>query len=112
MMHLDKKYPVLGEWTWVSLKHQSDMVIAFERGGLLFIFNFNATKSFTDYRIGVDTPGTYKCVLNSDNKEMFLGHGRIDESCEFSTHPEEWCGRKNHVLVYIPTRTAIVLAKQ
>ena len=109
-MQLDEAYPVLGQWTWVSLKHEQDKVVAFERGGLLFIFNFNAQKSFTNYRIGVDTPGIYKVVLNSDNKERFMGHGRIDESTKFHTFPEEWNGRKNHVSVYIPTRTVLVLA--
>ena len=110
MMALDEKWAVLGSWTWVSLKHESDKVVAFERGGLLFIFNFNATTSFTDYRIGVDTAGSYKMVLNSDNKEQFMGHGRLDESTLFPTVSESWCGRKNYLLVYIPTRTALVLA--
>eukprot|EP00835_Amoeboradix_gromovi_P003159 NODE_198_length_15297_cov_0.486182.p15 type:complete len:114 gc:universal NODE_198_length_15297_cov_0.486182:7573-7232(-) len=109
MMRLDEEYKVLGEWSYVSLKHEGDKVVAFERGGLLFVFNFNATKSFTDYKIGVDMPGAYRVVLNSDNKENYLGHGRIDESSKYHTFPEEWCGRKNHLFVYIPARSAIVL---
>ena len=32
---------------YVSLKHESDRVIAFERAGLIFIFNLHPTKSYT-----------------------------------------------------------------
>lgn len=44
---------------FVSAKHEEDKVIVFERGRVLFIFNFNASKSFQDYRVAVETPGTY-----------------------------------------------------
>lgn len=37
---------------YVSWKHEGDKVIAFERGGVLFVFNFHPTQSFTDYRVG------------------------------------------------------------
>lgn len=37
---------------YVSLKHQGDKLIVFERGNLLWIFNFHPFQSFTDYRIG------------------------------------------------------------
>lgn len=38
--------------THVSLSHEDDKIIVFERGPLLFIFNFHPTKSFKDYRVG------------------------------------------------------------
>lgn len=44
-----------GYTTW---KHQDDKVVVFERAGLVFIFNFHVSKSFTDYKIGVEVPGT------------------------------------------------------
>jgi 1,4-alpha-glucan branching enzyme len=37
---------------YVSWKHEDDKVIAFERRGVLFVFNFHNGKSFTDYKIG------------------------------------------------------------
>lgn len=49
-------------------------------------------------------------VLNSDRKE-FLGHDRIDESVQHHTTPGDWDQRAHSLLVYVPTRTAIVLAK-
>ncbi|UZJ56056.1 hypothetical protein CBS101457_005376 [Exobasidium rhododendri] len=96
---------------YVSLKHESDRVIAFERAGALFIFNFHPTNSYTDYRIGVDVPGEYRIALDSDSKEHG-GHGRIDhEKSRYFTSPMEWNGRRNFVQVYLPTRTCLVLGK-
>ncbi|KAK4165057.1 alpha-glucan branching enzyme [Cladorrhinum sp. PSN259] len=63
---------------YISLKHEGDKVIVFERGGAVFVFNFHHTSSFTDYRIGVDVAGRYKVVLNSDTKEHG-GFNRVDE---------------------------------
>lgn len=37
---------------YVSWKHEGDKIIAFERAGLLFVFNFHMDRSFTDYRVG------------------------------------------------------------
>ncbi|KAI9680336.1 MAG: alpha-1,4-glucan branching enzyme [Trizodia sp. TS-e1964] len=96
---------------YISLKNESDKVIVFERAGLVWVFNLHPSQSFADYRIGIEESGTYKIVLNSDAKE-FGGLGRIDENTRFFTTPLEWNGRKNFTQVYIPTRTAIVLAKE
>lgn len=92
---------------YISLKNESDKIIVFERGGCVFIFNFHPTQSFADYRIGVDVPGTYKIVLDSDTKEVG-GFARLDPSTKFFTTPMEWNGRKNWTHIYIPCRTAIV----
>jgi len=37
-------------------------VIVFERAGLVFAFNFHPTKSFSDYKIGVEHAGEYPCI--------------------------------------------------
>ena len=94
---------------YISLKNESDKVLVFERAGLLWIFNFNSTKSFTDYRVGVDAPGTYRIVLDTD-ETVFGGLGRNVKETRFFTTDLEWNGRKNFVQVYIPTRTALVCA--
>ncbi|PHH74381.1 hypothetical protein CDD83_4577 [Cordyceps sp. RAO-2017] len=94
---------------YISLKNESDKVIVFERAGLVFVFNFHPTQSYSDYRIGVEVPGTYCVALNSDAKEVG-GHDRIDEGTRFFTTPMEWNGRRNWTHVYIPCRTALVLA--
>jgi 1,4-alpha-glucan branching enzyme len=129
MNHLDDKYHWLSALpAYVSLKHEGDKVIVFERAGLLFIFNFHPTQSFADYRVGVEEPGEYHVVLSSDEKQ-FGGFDRVDLNTKYFTTPMEWNGRKNWLQVsalfifslnfrsdhrqqvYIPTRTALVLVK-
>lgn len=107
---LEEKYGWLHTpQAYVSLKNETDKVLAFERAGLLWIFNFSPTNSFADYRIGVDTPGTYRIALDSDRKE-FGGFERNERNTRFHTEPLGWNGRANCLHVYIPTRTALVLA--
>ncbi|KAK5929648.1 hypothetical protein CgunFtcFv8_010867 [Champsocephalus gunnari] len=96
---------------FVSAKHEEDKVIVFERGRVLFIFNFNASKSFQDYRVAVETPGTYKIKLDSD-EHLYGGHGRLNHNTEFFTEAHGFNGRQNSIKVYIPCRTAIVLANE
>ncbi|KAJ6781080.1 hypothetical protein PWT90_03061 [Aphanocladium album] len=95
---------------YISLKHEGDKVIVFERAGLVFVFNFHPSGSFSDYRIGIEEAGTYKIVLQTDSKDVG-GHSRIDESVRFFTTPMEWNGRKNWMQVYIPSRTALFRSK-
>ncbi|KAJ8912435.1 hypothetical protein NQ315_006102 [Exocentrus adspersus] len=111
MNHTEIKYGWLNSHpAYVSMKHEGDKIIAFERGGLLFVFNFHPTKSFVDYRIGIEEAGEYHIVLCSDDK-IFGGFGRIDTSIHASTTPERYSGRRNYIQVYIPSRTAIAFAK-
>lgn len=91
----------------VSLKNEQDKVIVFERAGLLWIFNFHPSQSYTDYRVGVEHAGTYQIVVDTD-KSTFGGFGRNVEGTRFFTTAFEWNGRKNFAQVYLPTRTAIV----
>ncbi|GAA5846876.1 hypothetical protein JCM9279_004476 [Rhodotorula babjevae] len=94
---------------YISLKNESDKVVVFERGNLLWVFNFNPTQSFTDYRVGTDWAGEYKVVLSSDDKE-FGGHANIDKTVKHFTTPMEWNGRKNFMQLYLPSRTVQVLS--
>ncbi|KAF8591476.1 glycoside hydrolase family 13 protein [Ramaria rubella] len=111
MNHLEDKYHWLSAPpAYVSLKHEGDKMIVFERAGLLFIFNFHPTQSFADYRVGVEEPGEYHVILSSDEKQ-YGGFDRIDLKTKFFTTPMEWNGRRNWLQVYIPTRSALVLAK-
>ena len=92
----------------MSLKHEEDKIIAFERGNLLWIFNFHSSKSFTDYRIGTPWSGAHHVVLSTDSAEFF-GHDRVDVAGAYHPVREGWCEREYYVQVYIPCRTAIVL---
>ncbi len=45
---------------YISRKDDRDKVIIFEKGDLVFVFNFHWQKSFTDYRVGCIKPGEYR----------------------------------------------------
>lgn len=94
---------------YISLKNETDKVLVFERAGLLWIFNFHPTNSFTDYRVGVEKAGTYRIVLDTDDP-AFGGLNRNIKETRFFTTDFAWNGRSNFLQVYIPTRTALVLA--
>ncbi|CAE6419466.1 unnamed protein product [Rhizoctonia solani] len=112
MNHSEEKYKwINSEPAYVSLKNQDDKVIVFERNGLVFAFNFHPSKSFADYRIGVEVEGRYRPVLTTDEKR-FAGQDRIDYNTDHFTTPLGWNNRKNWMHIYLPARTAIVFAKQ
>lgn len=48
------------EHQYISRKDEGDRIIVFERGDLVFVFNFHWSSSFSDYRIGCLKPGKYK----------------------------------------------------
>ncbi|TPX77164.1 1,4-alpha-glucan branching enzyme [Chytriomyces confervae] len=109
MQHLDIEFDVISSQDqFVSLKHEVDKVIVFERGNLLWIFNFNPTQSFTDYRVGTKWTGVHRIVLNTDDKQ-FCGHARVDDNGKYFTTNMSWNGRDNFIQVYIPARSALVL---
>ena len=110
MNHLEEKYGWLhASQGYVSTKHQSDKVIVFDRAGVVFVFNFHATNSYPDYRVGVPSNGKYKLVLDSDAEE-FGGHKRVVPGCEYNVDEMSYNDRPFSTLVYIPCRTVLVLA--
>lgn len=91
--------------------NEGDKVIAYQRGNLIFVFNFNGVKSFSDYGI-LANKGTYKIVLNTD-ESLYGGFDLIDEGVKHITLPEpKDPSKKEWLKLYIPARTALVLKKQ
>ena len=89
--------------------NEGDQLVAFRRRDLLFIFNFNGEKSFTDYGILVKK-GVYNVVLNTDATE-FGGFGFADDSIEHHTTTSH-LKNKEWLQLYIPARSAIVLRRK
>lgn len=50
------------EHQYVSRKDEGDRIIVFERGNLVFVFNFHWTNSYSDYRVGCLKRGKYKVL--------------------------------------------------
>lgn len=86
-----------------------DQVLAFKRGNLVFIFNFNPTQSFSNY--GILAPeGEYTHVLDSDQK-IYGGYDNISPDVKhltvndplYAPHGIGW------LKLYLPARTVQVL---
>jgi 1,4-alpha-glucan branching enzyme len=95
---------------FAQLINQTDLVLAFSRSDLLFVFNFNPTKSFTDYGIPV-MGGKYRYLMGTDELR-FGGFGRIDETVVYPTFLMGADGKSTQVKLYLPARSAIVLQRQ
>ena len=58
---------------------ETNHVMAFHRGGLLFVFNWSGDRAIMDYMLPVPQKGEWRVVLDTDNAR-FGGFGRQDVS--------------------------------
>ena len=112
MIHLIKaernfhRKPLIKLWD-----SSGDQVLAFGREDLLFVFNFNPSRSFFDY--GILAPkGRYVVVLNTDARD-FGGYAIKDDSLDHFTQFDPFYEDegKEWLKLYIPARTAFVLRR-
>ena len=87
----------------------NDQILAHMRGKLLFVFNFNPSRSFPDYGFRVPE-GKYKVLLNTDST-TFGGFGLTDDNVEHFTEFDSTLKPfgKGWVKIYVPARSAVVL---
>ena len=91
--------------------NDGDKVLAFWRDGLVYVFNFNATASFTDYGIMVPPGRRFRLVMNTD-EVRFGGQGRIKARQIFTPEAvDRGHERIDYVKLYLPARTALVLER-
>ncbi len=74
------------QMTEVIMVNNADKIIAFKRGDLLTVMNFNPTVSFTGY--GIPIKGKFRIVLSTDDP-LFGGQGRIDTSQIYFSVPDQ-----------------------
>ena len=101
------KLPILQLWD-----KKDDQVLAYQRGDLVFVFNFNGQQSFPDYGFLAEA-GAYEVVLNTDDKR-FAGFGLSDDSItHFTQHDPLYAdANKEWLQLYLPARSAVVLRKK
>ena len=98
--------PILKVWD-----NDKDQILAYMRNELVFVFNFNPTRSFQDY--GFLVPGgEYTVVLNTDERQ-FGGFGLTDDQLHHLTlyDPLYETEKKEWLKLYIPARSAVVLKR-
>jgi len=82
---------------------QEEKVIAFEKAGLVFLFNLHPARSREGYRIGGLAPGEYKVCFETD-AEAFGGAGRVSREANYDVSGGE-------LVIYAPCRCAMVLKR-
>ncbi len=101
MVALAKEYGILEHRDRQLYLHNDDKVMVYEKGDVLFVFNFHPERSFTGYGIPVPEKGNYQVVMSTDDFS-FGGQGRI--------YHQSYTGINNFSM-YLPSRTATVLKK-
>ena len=108
MISLIKKEKVLQKKAENRWMHQDDKVIIYNKGDLVFAFNFHPFKSFEGYFVPTPKKGSYKAILSSDSG-VFGGLDRIDVNYKYKTelNADKIAGFK----CYLPSRTVAVFKK-
>ena len=93
------------------ITNDGDQVFAYQRGDLLFVFNFSYNRSYTGYGFRV-RQGSYNVLLNTDDT-AFGGHGLNDDSLSHLTNFDPLLARENKgwLKLYLPARSAVVLTR-
>lgn len=105
MIKLDINYNVLGaSYQYIRTKHNGDKILAFEKGNLLFVFNWHPTSSYESYPIYCQA-STEVTVLWSTDDFQFGGHGRVHHLSYPTEKVDEFCSK---FLFYLPNRSATV----
>ena len=109
MLDLLKDQKVLSRPAKCLWVHESDKVLIYTKGDLVFAFNFHPEKSFEGYRIPAEKKGSYQVLLSSDSAS-YGGFSRVDESVKYKTFADK--NGQNGFLCYLPARSAIVFKKK
>ncbi len=83
---------------------ENNQVMAFERGGLIFVFNWSGQRAIPDYRLPAPAHGEWKVILDSDDTR-FGGYGRQDHSVHHFTDGQQYLS------LYLLPRTVQVLSR-
>ncbi len=110
MLGLDEQWNLLHDRFIEQLYlHEADKLLVYRRGPLVFVFNFHGTQSYSDLRIPVPDPRDYRLILNTDDV-AFDGNGLVAADVTYWKQDTPYAGRKQSVQIYIPARSAQVLA--
>ncbi|MFW6060997.1 MAG: alpha amylase C-terminal domain-containing protein, partial [Phycisphaeraceae bacterium] len=89
--------------------HEDDKLLVYRRGALVFAFNWHPTASLSELRIPVPDAVDYRPVLDTDDA-AFEGQGRIAKDMHYPWQNVACGDRQQSIQLYLPARTAQVLA--
>ena len=92
--------------------NEPDKVLAFLRGNLLFVFNFNPTQSFEAYGILVPPASTWQHLFDTD-EARFGGQDRIEKGATYTPSlVAQGDELVQQIKLYLPARSALVLQRK
>ncbi len=108
MIALSKRHRLFSNAPKVLFIDAYAKILIWERGGLIFAFNFDPVTSYEGYYLTVPEAGAYRVILSTD-REAYGGFGRIDENYVYyaERHPDGAC----KFPIYIPARTGLCIQK-
>ena len=111
MLSLDTTFDLLrSSLIELLMLHEDSRQLIYRHGPLVFAFNFHPTESYPALRIPVPDFEDYFTVLDTDSLR-FSGHGRnIATLVQYPIQKVERYGRPQSVEIYLPSRSAQVLA--
>ncbi len=120
MLRAAKENAVFSEgWPKLDRVHEDMHLLCFERGDLLFAFNFSPDRSITDCVIPVRGKGSYEVLFSTDDPEF----GGFDQIAHrgYETEPlpkdfrepipKDLSAPYRKIQLYLPARTAVVLKR-
>jgi len=110
MQQLDARFILLPDPFIEQLQaDEARKLIVYRRGPLVFVFNFHPSTSYTEHLVGVPDRTNYRVVLDTDDP-AFGGFGRVAAGQVYPWQKQACFGRPQSVQMYIPSRSAQVLA--
>ncbi|MGD8514675.1 MAG: 1,4-alpha-glucan branching protein GlgB [Granulosicoccaceae bacterium] len=117
--HLNREHPALhaddftqNGFEWIDCHDSSQSVLSYLRRGegetLIALFNFTPIPRY-GYRIGVDEPGYYQEIFNSDS-----GHyagSNLGNGAGLDSQQQSWMGRAHSIVVTLPPLAAVILKR-
>ena len=114
MMCLDDVFNVLNDGRLVIISQdEKDKLLIFQKGDLLFVFNFHPCNSYENYRVGTGWSTPHKIVLDTD-EGRFFGTNRLDygHKTPFPSVNQPWMNESHYIQMYLPSRTCIILCAE
>lgn len=110
MIETVSKYKyILSDHEFISKTCNKDKVIIFEKGVLLFIFNFHPSNCYEDYQVPTQFSQIHTVVYSTEDK-LSGGKGRISHiSYTVTPEKEKFQERDFSFKIYLPNRSAVVL---
>ena len=95
-----------GKDTQLALDNQAKTLV-YKKGGAVFAFNFHPVNSYEGIFLPMPSAGEYDVIMSTDDF-CFGGQGRVYHQC----YKTQNIDGKEGILLYLPSRTAVILKKK